>query len=68
MDLPSRRILWRIVALIVGGIFIYAGAIKAIDPLRFALDIDNLPYRFQGIVVGDRIEGRRNEWRAAKAK
>src|SRR5204863_7926358 len=40
MDLPSRRILWRIVALIVGGIFIYAGVIKAIDPLRFAIDID----------------------------
>jgi hypothetical protein len=36
--------------------------------IGFALDIDNLPYRFQGIVVGDRIEGRRNEWRAAKAK
>jgi len=41
MDLPSRRILWRIVALIVGGIFIYAGVIKAVDPLRFAIDIDN---------------------------
>ena len=41
MDLPSRSILWRIVALIVGGIFIYAGVIKAIDPLRFAIDIDN---------------------------
>src|SRR5438046_9128783 len=31
MDLPSRNILWRIVAFIVGGIFIYAGIIKAID-------------------------------------
>ena len=41
MDLPSRRILWRIVALIVGGMFIYAGVIKAVDPLRFAIDIDN---------------------------
>ena len=48
MDLPSRSILWRIVALIVGGIFIYAGAIKAVDPLRFAIDIDNykmLPWK-----------------------
>ena len=27
--------------LLVGGIFIYAGVIKAIDPLRFAIDIDN---------------------------
>ena len=25
-------------------------------------------YRFQGIVNGDRIDGRRNEWRAARAK
>jgi hypothetical protein len=25
----------------VGGIFIYAGAIKALDPVRFAHDIDN---------------------------
>jgi hypothetical protein len=26
-----------------------------------------MPYRFQGIVNGDRIDGRRNEWRAARA-
>jgi len=36
--------------------------------IGFALDIDGLPYRFQGIVSGDRIEGRRNEWRATRAK
>ena len=41
MDLSSRNILWRIVALIVGGIFIYAGVIKAMDPVAFANDIDN---------------------------
>src|SRR5438067_13556425 len=41
MDLPSRDILWRIVALIIGGIFIYAGVIKALDPVAFANDIDN---------------------------
>src|SRR5437762_13351956 len=41
MDLPSRNILWRIVALIVGGIFIYAGVIKAMDPVGFANAIDN---------------------------
>src|SRR5437764_10320373 len=41
MGLSSRNILWRIVDLIVGGIFIYAGAIKALDPIRFGLDIDN---------------------------
>ncbi|MBX9778048.1 MAG: 50S ribosomal protein L11 methyltransferase [Xanthobacteraceae bacterium] len=36
--------------------------------IGFAIDIDGMPYRFQGIVSGDRIEGRRNEWRAARAK
>jgi hypothetical protein len=29
------------VDVIVGGVFIYAGAIKALDPIRFANDIDN---------------------------
>src|SRR5438309_11777849 len=32
---------WRIVDVIVAGIFIYAGAIKALDPVQFASDIDN---------------------------
>jgi putative oxidoreductase len=41
MDLRSRSILWRIVAIIVGGIFIYAGVMKIIDPVGFANDIDN---------------------------
>ena len=36
--------------------------------IGFAIDIDGMPYRFQGIVSGDRIDGRRNEWRAARAK
>jgi putative oxidoreductase len=34
-------VLGRIVDLLVGGVFIYAGAIKALDPVRFAYDIDN---------------------------
>ncbi len=33
--------MWRIVDLIVGGIFVYAGAIKVLDPVQFANDIDN---------------------------
>ena len=37
----QMKYLWRIVDLIVGGIFIYAGAIKALDPVQFANDIDN---------------------------
>ncbi|MEY2543151.1 MAG: hypothetical protein QOE81_612, partial [Verrucomicrobiota bacterium] len=35
------KVFWRIVDLIVGGIFIYAGVIKALDPVQFANDIDN---------------------------
>jgi len=36
--------------------------------IGFAIDIDGQPYRFQGVVSGERIEGRRNEWRATRAK
>ena len=49
MDFSLRSVLYRIVVLIVGGIFIYAGAIKALDPVQFASDIDNykiLPWPF----------------------
>jgi len=35
------QFVWRSVDVIVGGVFIYAGAIKALDPIRFANDIDN---------------------------
>jgi len=41
MDFSLRSVLYRIVALIVGGIFIYAGVIKVMDPIGFARDIDN---------------------------
>jgi len=34
-------VLWRILDFILAGIFIYAGALKAIDPVQFASDIDN---------------------------
>ena len=34
-------IVWRIVDFIIGGLFIYAGVIKALDPIGFANDIDN---------------------------
>ncbi len=32
---------WRVVDLIVGGIFVYAGVSKVFDPAQFANDIDN---------------------------
>ena len=35
------RFVRRIGEIIIGGIFIYAGVIKALDPIRFASDIDN---------------------------
>jgi hypothetical protein len=35
------RFFWRILDFAVAGIFIYAGALKAIDPVQFANDIDN---------------------------
>jgi putative oxidoreductase len=37
----TSNLLWRLFDLIVGGIFIYAGAIKVLDPIQFANDIDN---------------------------
>ena len=40
-QIPKVKFVWRIADVIVGGMFIYAGAIKALDPVRFARDIDN---------------------------
>ncbi len=37
----SRSIVWTIVAVIVGGVFIYAGASKISDPMQFGRDIQN---------------------------
>jgi putative oxidoreductase len=36
-----KQYLWRAVAIIIGGLFIYAGVVKVIDPGEFARDIDN---------------------------
>jgi hypothetical protein len=48
IELPSNvgslgvwRVLSRIFDLVLAGIFIYAGALKALDPVQFASDIDN---------------------------
>jgi putative oxidoreductase len=40
-QIAKMKFVWRIVDLVVGGVFIYAGVIKALDPVRFASDIDN---------------------------
>jgi putative oxidoreductase len=48
----NRQFVWRIVGFIVGGIFIYAGAIKVLEPVQFATDIDNYKILPWTIAVG----------------
>jgi hypothetical protein len=33
--------LWRFLAILIGALFVYAGAVKALEPVRFAGDIEN---------------------------
>jgi putative oxidoreductase len=43
-----KPIVLRIIAIVIGALFIYAGVVKIIEPLEFARDIDNykmLPWR-----------------------
>ena len=37
----KHALVWHFVAIIVGGLFVYAGILKALDPVRFAGDIEN---------------------------
>ena len=37
--LTQRTLVFRLLAILVGALFIYAGAVKLVDPLRFASDI-----------------------------
>jgi putative oxidoreductase len=37
----AASMVWRVVAILAGGVFIYAGAVKVVDPVEFARDIDN---------------------------
>src|SRR5437870_1808898 len=48
----AKSFVWRIVDMIVGGIFTYAGALKILDPTGFANDIDNYKILPWTIVVG----------------
>src|SRR5213592_4398246 len=36
-----KSFVWRILDLIIAAVFIYAGALKVLDPVQFAYDIDN---------------------------
>lgn len=47
----AGNIPWRVIEVIIGGIFIYAGVVKAIEPLVFAVDIDNYKILTWGISV-----------------
>jgi putative oxidoreductase len=44
-------IAWRFIDLLIGALFIYAGVIKALDPIGFANDIDNYKILPWGIGV-----------------
>jgi Methylamine utilisation protein MauE. len=37
----TSNILWRLLDFVLAGIFIYAGVLKALNPVQFASDIDN---------------------------
>jgi putative oxidoreductase len=41
MRFSPANFAWRIVDLIIAAVFIYAGALKALNPVQFAHDIDN---------------------------
>ena len=43
----------RIAEFIIGGVFIYAGVVKVLDPVQFATDIDN--YRILPWTIGVRL-------------
>src|ERR1700692_2038809 len=47
------QVVWRILDFLVGALFIYAGVIKALDPIGFANDIDN--YKILPWAVGVRL-------------
>lgn len=44
---------WRALGIVVGGIFVYAGAVKAADPVRFVSDIEN--YHLLPWAIGARL-------------
>lgn len=47
-----KSFVWRIIDLIIAGVFIYAGALKALNPVQFAHDIDNYKILPWTIAVG----------------
>ncbi|MDP9004180.1 MAG: DoxX family protein [Verrucomicrobiota bacterium] len=39
--MKTVSLVWRMVGILIGALFVYAGAVKAWDPVRFAGDIEN---------------------------
>jgi len=39
--MKTMPLIWRIVGILIGALFVYAGVLKAWDPVRFAGDIEN---------------------------
>ncbi|MEY2564499.1 MAG: hypothetical protein QOH88_2692 [Verrucomicrobiota bacterium] len=40
-EMKTTSLIWRLVGIVIGALFIYAGVLKAWDPVRFAGDIEN---------------------------
>ncbi len=38
---PARSLTWTLLAVAIGAVFIYAGVLKTLDPVKFARDIGN---------------------------
>ncbi len=53
MDSSRRATFFRIIDIIIGALFIYAGLLKALDPITFAIDIDN--YKILPWPIGVRL-------------
>jgi putative oxidoreductase len=37
----KSQFVWRVLDFVIGALFIYAGAVKVLDPMRFGIDIDS---------------------------
>lgn len=40
-EMKTTSLIWRMVGILIGALFVYAGVLKAWDPVRFAGDIEN---------------------------
>lgn len=52
-QVEKMKAIWRVADVFVGGLFIYAGVLKVLDPAQFAIDIDN--YKTMPWFIGVRL-------------